>query len=82
MSSDDKGNFVTLWEKFESDLIFKRISLADPEEGSGVPGPHGKSQVTVGFLRNSGTDPPREAIGPLGSNCSSKEVRTTHCKIC
>ena len=28
-----------------------------------------------------GTDPPREAIGPKGSNCFSREVRTALCEI-
>ena len=28
---------------------------------------HGKSQEAIGFLRNTGTDSPREAIGPKGS---------------
>ena len=28
--------------------------------------PSGKSQVAIGFLRNSGMDPPQEAIGPEG----------------
>ena len=33
--------------------------------GQGVRAPPpGKSQVAIGFLRNSGTDPTREAIGP------------------
>ena len=37
----------------------------DPEGGTGGQDPHppGKSQVTISFLRNSGTDPPQEAIG-------------------
>ena len=30
------------------------------------PGPPGKSQVAIGFLKNSGTDIPWEAIGPIG----------------
>ena len=30
------------------------------------PDPHGKSQVASGIFRNTGTDPPREAIGTLG----------------
>ena len=42
---------------------------ADPEgggnRGSGPPLP-GKSQVAMGFLRNSVTDHPQEAIGPKG----------------
>ena len=45
--------------------------------GQGGLDPHssGKSQVAMGFLINYGTDPPREAIGPLGSNCFLREVR-------
>ena len=39
----------------------------------------GKSQVVICILRNTGTEPPREAIGPLGSNCFSREVRTALC---
>ena len=42
-------------------------TLRDPTPPS--PSSPGKSQVTIGFLRNSGKDLPREAIGPLGSNC-------------
>ena len=38
--------------------------------GTGGPNPPVKSQVAIGFLRNSGTDPPREAIGPLGPSAS------------
>ena len=33
------------------------------DRGQGVR----KSQVAIGFLRNTGMDPPEEAIGPLGS---------------
>ena len=33
-------------------------------------------QVAIGFLRNTGTNPAREGIGPLGSNYFSREVRT------
>ena len=36
--------------------------------------PLGKSQVATGFRRNTGMDPPQEAIGPLGSNYFSSEV--------
>ena len=32
----------------------------------------GKSQVAIGFLRNSGTDPSREAIGPRGPIASRR----------
>ena len=34
----------------------------------------GKSQVAIRFLKNSATDPPQEAIGPIGANCFSREV--------
>ena len=33
----------------------------------GVLTPTVKSQVSIGFLRNSGTDPLREAVGPVRS---------------
>ena len=50
--------------------------------GQGVqPPPPGKSEVAIGFLRNSGMDHPREAIGPQGSNCFSSEVHTALCEI-
>ena len=39
------------------------------DKGSGPPG---KSQVAIGFHRNTGTDPPREAIGPNASRGRSK----------
>ena len=39
--------------------------------GVGTP----ESQVVIGFVRNTGTDPPQEAIGPIGSNCFLREVR-------
>ena len=42
-------------------------SWVGPEVGTGPPAP-GKSHVAIGFLRNPGVDPLREAIGPLGSN--------------
>ena len=51
----------------------------DPEVGMGSRTPPGKSQVAIGFLWNTGTDHPREAIGPLGSNCHSREVCTGLC---
>ena len=52
-------------------------ALADPERDKGsayTPPPPGKSQVTVGFLRKSGTDAPRESNGVILSNCISREV--------
>ena len=39
---------------------------ADPERGAGSGAPIGKSHVAIGFLRNTGTDHTREAIGPKG----------------
>ena len=48
---------------YDSDVWF---TWADPEEGGDRrPDPPGKTQVVIGFLSNTGTDPPREAIGPL-----------------
>ena len=41
--------------------------------GGPDPPPPLKSQVAIGLFRNSGTDTPREAIGPIGSTCSSRE---------
>ena len=35
----------------------------------------------IGLFNNTGTDPTREAIGPFGSNCFMREVRTALCKI-
>ena len=59
------------------------IPWADPEWGQGVqtPPPPGKLQVAIGFLRNYCMDHPREAIGPRGSNCFSREVHTALCEI-
>ena len=39
----------------------------DPERGQGVRIPPGKSQVAIGFLRNTGTDPLKKQliVGPL-----------------
>ena len=44
-------------------------SRAEPGGGGGAADPdqsHEKSQVDIGFLRITDTDPPREAIGPFG----------------
>ena len=54
------------------------LAWADPEGGQGVR-THWKMKYWLywnSFLRNTDTDPPLEAIGPLGSNCFSMEVRT------
>ena len=49
----------------------------------GLPPPTpGKSQVAIGSLRNTGTYFPQELIGPIRSNCLSKEARTVLCEIC
>ena len=39
-----------------------KVNMGGSRGGSDPPG---KSQLTIGFLRNSGTDLPREAIGLL-----------------
>ena len=50
-------------------IIFMRNPCSDPagnrESGLHI---HEKSEVATSFLKNTGTDPPWEAIGPLGSN--------------
>ena len=56
-------------------------TCTDPEGGAGGQTFPGKSQVAKGFLRNSGTDQPREAVGPFGSNCLSREVRMVLCEM-
>ena len=65
-------------------MVLILLNRADPEGALGVKTPSGKSQVAKGFLRKSGTDTPREAIGPLvwtpRSNCFSKEVSTAPVK--
>ena len=44
------------------------------------PPPSGKSQVTIGFLRNTGTEPPSEAIPKVqlfvegGTDTPSKDI--------
>ena len=54
-----------------------QLAWADPEKGQEVQTPPpGKSQVAIGFLRNSGTYTHRKAIGPIVSNCFSGEVQT------
>ena len=57
-------------------------------EGGGAGGPKSETplpplEIKSGYnlIRNTGTDPHREAIGPLGSNCFSRDVRTELCKI-
>ena len=56
------------------------IPWADPEGrgqgGGGGPNPPGKSQVALCILRNTGMGTPREAVGPILSNCFSREVPT------
>ena len=60
--------------------------MGDSERGrvQNPPSPR-KLQVAIDFLRNTGTDPSREAIGPFigpkGSNCFSREVRRGLCEI-
>ena len=53
-------------------LILVVEASADPEAVDRGPGPaRGKSQVAIGFLRNTGMDPPREV----------SKVRTALCEI-
>ena len=68
------------WLNFKTTVIGdQQRSCADPQgECSGVRTPPGKSQVAIGFLINTDTDPPREAIG---SNWFSREVRMTLCEM-
>ena len=40
------------------------MSYRDPEGDTGGPDPPWKITSGYRFLRNTGTDPPREAIGP------------------
>ena len=40
-----------------------------------------ENHVAICFLKNTGTDPPREAIGHLWSNCFSMEVSMALCEI-
>ena len=54
----------------------------DPEGGAGGPRPLESYKLfNICFPRKTGKDPPREAIGPLRSNCFSREVRTALCEI-
>ena len=53
------------------------MACVDPEGGRGGQGfwtPHGKSQVAIGFLRTSGTDPPPSRSNSFGFNCFPREV--------
>ena len=44
--------------------------------------PPGKSQVTIGFLRNTGLYPPREAkIGPIGSRSNMLKTKKKICQV-
>ena len=42
----------------------------DPEGDRGPETPPGKSQVALGFLRNTGTDLPEKQLVPLGQTAS------------
>ena len=48
-------------------------------KGAGAQDPP-ENHEAICFLRNTGTDPSREAIGPIGSNCFSREVLTALCE--
>ena len=45
------------------------------------PPPPGESQVAICFLRNTGTDHSREAIGPKGAQLLFEGVRTALCEL-
>ena len=49
--------------------------------GSEGPDTALENHEALGFLKKSGTDHPLEAIGPIGSNCFSREVGTVICEI-
>ena len=49
---------------------------ADSEKRQGVR-THFHWKITSGYS----TDQPRDAIGPIGSNCFSREIRTALCEI-
>ena len=50
--------------------------MGGSQGGPGLNPTPGKSQVVIGFLRNTGTDPHREAIGPF-----SRAAHTAFCEI-
>ena len=64
-------------------LLCKYKEHASIQKGEGYNGSRhpGKSQVAIGFLRNTGTDPHQEAIGHFRSNFFSREVCTALCEI-
>ena len=57
-------------------LLGESYSMGGFRGGGGELDPFEKSQVAIYFRTNTGSDLPREAIGPLGSNCFSREVRS------
>ena len=63
------------WHRYQIDRVW-----ADAEGlGAGGQDPLRKSQVAICFLRNTGTDPTPEAIGPSASFW--REVRKALCEI-
>ena len=52
-----------------------------PNPEGRVPDPPGKLQLPMASLRNSGTDIPREAIGPIGSNLLFEGGLYSFCEI-
>ena len=61
-------------------IINRQLDRPDGDRGSGRPF---ENHMAIGFLRNTGTDPYREVIRPLGgSNCFSSEVLRALCEIC
>ena len=63
-SSDNKGIFNATGALSMCNL--RESSWAGPEGEYRGRTFSGKSQVALCFLRNTGTNPPQEAIGPIG----------------
>ena len=66
-----KDKYATIF----SVSMFKTWAYAERGTLGPYPSP-GQSQVAIGFLIHSDMDTPREAIGPFGSKCFSREVST------
>ena len=58
-------------------IVHGRIQRGD----CGSEPPPSCPQVEI-IILNTDSGPTREAVGPLGSNCFSKEVCTVLCEIC
>ena len=63
--------------KIEFFLLHMELGVLICMGGSreGAEGPPGKSQVAIDFLGNTDTDPPRDAIGPIGPDTPEKSQK-------